>query len=250
MLSLNRNRVLRYLSEGRLPGKWPSVGNMILPVEGRSAYPFFSFRWGGLDPKNGNPIGYVNGEATTDYAKIRQNTTPADLVYHGSALPTCFGSLRQTLAWKNLSLSVNISYQAGYYFRRETINYEPLLSEDAEVAHVDYRQRWQQEGDEQHTTVPSLIYPANSWRDRLYKYAELTAERGDHIRLQDINFSYIITADKPTLLQHCGIKDLQLTLYARNVGILWRANKLGLDPEVQSNTPPGRMWSLGLTANF
>jgi len=185
MLSLNRNRVLRYLSEGRLPGKWPSVGNMILPVEGRSAYPFFSFRWGGLDPKNGNPIGYVNGEATTDYAKIRQNTTPADLVYHGSALPTCFGSLRQTLAWKNLSLSVNISYQAGYYFRRETINYEPLLSEDAEVAHVDYRQRWQQEGDEQHTTVPSLIYPANSWRDRLYKYAELTAERGDHIRLQD-----------------------------------------------------------------
>src|SRR5690606_4413644 len=58
-------------------------------MEGSMAYPAYSYKWAGLHPETGQPMGYLNGEPSTDYRAIasKDNTKPEDLVLHGSARP-------------------------------------------------------------------------------------------------------------------------------------------------------------------
>lgn len=244
-LSMNKNRVVRYLREPVRASQWVGTGTTVSPIVGQPVYALVSYRWFGLDPQNGNPVASLNGIESIDYNLHQQQATVDDLIFHGSALPEYFGSFRNTMDWRGFSLSANISYRAEYYFRRQTINYSTLLIENAQVGHGDYSKRWQQPGDEIYTSVPSLVYPSDAKRDNFYAYSEATAEKGDHIRLQDVNLSYIFHSNKKRSL----FKDIKLTFYARNLGILWRTNKYNLDPDFRQQ-PLARTWSLGLNANF
>ncbi|MDQ2719434.1 MAG: hypothetical protein M3Z26_06675 [Bacteroidota bacterium] len=46
------------------------------------------------------------------------------------------------------------------------------------------------------------------------------------------------------------MNDFQLFLYLNNVGILWKANKLGIDPDYGMGLPAPRSISIGIKANF
>lgn len=245
LLSINKNRVVRYLRDPTRISSWVGSGSTISPIEGEPAYPLVSYRWAGLDALNGDPIGYLNGEKTVDYALHRQQASKEDLVFHGSALPEYYGAFRNTLEWRDIAVSANINYRTGYYFRRETINYSTLLTTSAQVGHADYELRWQQPGDETRTTVPSLIYPTDSRRDEFYRNSEVTVEKGGHIRLQDVSITYTFKRGQKTLF----FRDVKASLYARNLGILWRANSHRLDPDVRQMPLPKTI-SLGLTFNF
>src|SRR5690606_2446352 len=120
--------------------------------EGNTLFGLYSYKWAGLDPTTGDPQGYVEGATSKDYLAITQTTKPEDLVYHGSARPTTFGSIRNNFSWRNLSLSFNISYRLGYYFRRSSISYSNNLGLGG---HGDYYDRWENSGDEKHTDIPS-----------------------------------------------------------------------------------------------
>lgn len=245
MLSMSKNKVTRYLYDQSM-----SVfvrGNTITPSEGYPANSIFSYQWAGLDPENGNPRGFdLDGNISSDYNLLLRPETPDEIVFHGSSLPEYFGAIRNTFFWKNLELSANITYRFKYYFRRNTIMYAGLLNANSAVGHGDYNKRWQQPGDEKTTSVPSLIYPASSNRDSFYAYSEATVEDGAHIRLQDVNLNY--TLDK-RIMKGLPFQNLKLQVYASNLGILWRANKAGLDPDYRS-VPPSKTISIGLNANF
>src|SRR5690606_21294447 len=79
----------------------------ISPVEGYPLYPMFSYRWAGLHPDTGNPMGYLDGSPSDNFQAIIQSSGIADLVFHGSASPTVFGAVRNTFGWKGLSMSFN-----------------------------------------------------------------------------------------------------------------------------------------------
>lgn len=245
LMSINKNKILEYLWEVNQPTHHVGSGIAVSPIVGEPAYPVVSYKWAGLDRENGDPMGMLNGESSKDYLKISQESTLDDLVFHGSALPEYYGAFRNTFDWRSLSLSANITYRAGYYFRRETINYSTLLRVNTTVAHGDYSHRWQQPGDEQYTDVPSMIYPLDSRRNEFYRASEVTVERGDHIRLQDISLAYTFARNRGKLF----FKNVRATFYARNLGIIWRSNKYDLDPDVRG-TPLAKTWSLGLNANF
>jgi hypothetical protein len=55
-----------------------------------------------------------------------------------------------------------------------------------------------------------------------------------------------------SLTRKLGMKNPNVFLNASNLGVLWRANKLGLDPEYQNaNTLlPSKSFSIGLRANI
>ena len=93
-------------------------------------------------------------------------------------------SFRNTFDWHEFSLAVNITYKLNYYFRKPTTNYSTLLSTG--TGYTDYDARWQKQGDEQHTNVPSFIYPDNSQRDQFYHYASINVEKADNVKLNDI----------------------------------------------------------------
>lgn len=240
------NRVTKYqMSSATVATNYVGYGTLVSPFEGRPVYAIYSYDWAGLDPENGDPLGYLDGEISKDYYSIT-SAAPSTLIYHGSAVPTFFGSLRNTLSYADFSLSFNIVYKGGYYFRRSSIDYLALYA-NWRGGHPDYALRWQNPGDENRTNVPSLPYPANSGRDAFYSNSTVLVEKGDHIRLQDINLTYTLSGNKPGKY----IKQLQVYSYVNNVGILWRANRADLDPDYYAGGFPVPLTiSFGCKASF
>ena len=246
MFSYNRNVVREYYGIPVTMASLVGEGNLTTRLVGQTPYALASYRFAGLDSETGDPLGYLNGELSREYSSINRNASEADIKVHGSALATTFGAFRNTISWKAFSLSANITYRFGYFFRRNTVGYYSFLSGSPTVMHGDYYKRWQKPGDENHTTVPSMTIPANSQRDAFYRDSEATVERGDHIRLQDVNMTYSFSLPNNKVK---AIRQIRATLYARNLGLLWRANGADLDPDYLS-APAMRSIAVGLSMDF
>ena len=240
-------KVTKYNASSALASAYLGGGRLINPVLGKPLYTIYSYKWAGLDSLTGDPRGYLNGQISKNYTSLI-NVPVDQLQYHGSAIPVYYGSLRNTFSWKQFYLSVNIAYKLGYYFARNSINYASLLVQWS--GHSDYAKRWQNPGDEKITNVPSFIYPITTTnRDAFYNSSAVLVEKGDHIRLQDISFSYVFSDNQ--LKQHFPFRSLQLYNYINNIGILWKANKAGLDPDYYAGGFPLPLTvSFGLKATF
>ncbi|WPR76273.1 SusC/RagA family TonB-linked outer membrane protein [Algoriphagus sp. NG3] len=221
-----------------------SSGGGLVPREGSPLFAIYSYRWGGLDPDSGNALGYLDGELSDDYGKILGATQPEDLILHGAARPTYFGALRNELSYKNWNLSANVTYRAGYYFRRRSVNYRDLLT--GVISHPDYADRWQQPGDELTTQIPAMPEVLNTSRDSFYQFSSVLVEKGDHVRLQDVRLSYTLgRAAFPNL----PFQNMEIYGYANNLGIIWKATSLNLDPDYPE-TKPLRSIAFGLRVGF
>ena len=231
-----------------------TIGNgnagTITPLVGAPLFGIYSYRSGPLTHNTGDPQGYLNGQLSTDYSDILKDTPVNGLVYNGPSRPTSYGSLRNTFIYKDWSLSFNVIYKLGYYFRRSSVQYDGLYNW---LTNKDFTKRWQKPGDELTTTVPSMqLPPVDDNRDFFYTYSQTLVDNGDHIRLQDITLNYDLTK---SLWKSSPFINLTIYSYINNVGILWRANHNGLDPDVFSTTgttslPIPRTYSIGIKSNF
>jgi len=213
-----------------------------VPKVGRDLNGIYVYKWAGLDPLTGDPRGQLEGELSKDYTKILSGTNLNDLEYIGTANPKYYGSLMNSFSYHSFSLSFNILYKLGYFFKKESINYSQLFGNSSGIGHSDYNLRWQKPGDENQTDVPSLIYPAISNRDNFYLRSSAIIEKGDHIRLQDIQLSYTMMKK---VFPKMPFQSLKLYAYVNNIGIIWRKNDAGLDPDV-SIYPQPRSLALGI----
>jgi TonB-linked SusC/RagA family outer membrane protein len=216
------------------------------PMAGKPLYSIFSFKWMGLDPQTGDPQGYLDQKASSDYNSITNSAVLSDLIYRGPANPTYYGSLRNNFSYKQLEFSFNITYKMGHYFRRNSIDYTELFNSSS-PGHPDYELRWQNPGDEKFTSVPSMNYNTSAPGSKFYKYSDVLIEKGDHIRLQDIQLSYQFNKNEKKWLP---MNQLRIYVYANNLGIIWRANDKGIDPDFISGTPNPRTIAGGLKIDF
>ncbi len=213
---------------------------------GKPVNALYGYRWANLDAA-GNPQGYDStGKVSTDYNSL-VNYSVANQKYVGRSTPGIFGGMRNTFVYKNLSLSFNLSYKANYYFLRTSVNYYRLFNSWA--GNTDYTSRWQKPGDEKITNIPAMPLASgiNVNRDNFYNGSETLATKGDHIRFQDIILSYNL--DK-TQWSGLPAKHLQLSFYANNLGIIWRANKYSIDPDTQSGYLSPKAFAFSLKASF
>jgi TonB-dependent starch-binding outer membrane protein SusC len=218
-----------------------AVGGGLVLFEGYSLSDLFAYRWGGLEPTTGDPQGYLNGALSTDYAQITgPGTKFSDLIYIGSQSPLIFGSMGNTLDWNNFSITARITYKFKYYFLRQSVEYSTLFG--TLNGHSDYAKRWQKPGDEKFTNVPSLAYPTISGRDRLYQASEALVTPGDNIRLQYLSLSYTLTK---RVLKTLPFENIQFYGVVNNIGIIWRANDFGIDPDYV-NLPLSKSYSFGV----
>jgi TonB-linked SusC/RagA family outer membrane protein len=243
LFSAVKNKVVKYLNNVNTIG-YTSDGQYINPMPGYEPYLIVSYKWGGLDSL-GNPLGYVNGKKSSDYAAIRK-TDIKDQAIDGPAIPQYFGSLRNTFGWKRLSLSVNMTYRLGYYFRKPSLNYTSLFQYGK--GNVEFNNRWQKPGDENRTNVPALLYPANNNRETFYQYADINVEKADHIRLNDIRLSYELPG---RIARKLSIQNFEFFALLSNLNLLiWKANKVGLDPEFPTGLKSPMNASFGIKTNF
>lgn len=246
--SFYKDKVTQYYLSEQNVSQFVNSSPIISGVNGKPVYAIYSYKWAGLDPLNGHPRGYVNGKVSEDYNLLTGATARLeDLIYHGSALPVFYGSLGNTFTYKRLSLTVRLTYKLGYYFRKPSVDYTNLFTNNN--GHSDYALRWQQPGDELRTNVPSMIYPNDSSRDNFYAGSEVLVDRGDHIRLQYINLSYELDREKVGFLP---FKSMSIYINAANLGLIWTANKDHIDPDYQGKNmlKPSRNFSLGIRANL
>jgi TonB-linked SusC/RagA family outer membrane protein len=241
-LSFNTDKVTSY----KLPINSIStyfVDNAV--VVGRSLYKIFAYRSAGLDPATGDPRIYIGGKPSsyTNYNTAKLS----DLKYVGSDIPHYYGSMINTFIYKRWSLSANLYYKFNWYFRRPSMNYSSLFYGWGGSA--DYAKRWQKPGDELITNVPSLPSSANSNRDQVYQNSDVLVAKGDYIRLQDVRLNYDLSKGAT---HRWPFQSTQVFLYMNNVGIIWKANHYGIDPDFYSlsSTPNPRTISAGVNVNF
>lgn len=243
LFNYNTDKVSSYKIKQTSNGNTIS-GNFNNPLEGYPYNAIFSFPSLGLDA-TGAPQGYLDGAVSKDYTRILATLDPNQLIFHGSASPKYFGSLMNTFTYKDFEFSFNITYKFDYYFRRSGV-FNGFGTDYASL--TDYEHRWQKPGDEFNTKIPVFNYPQNNSSGTFFQYSEDLVERADHVRLQDIRFSYRLVT-RP--VANSTFKQLSIFLFAKNAGILWRKNKLNIDPDYSnSDFPLPFSCSLGININL
>ncbi len=223
-------------------------GTIVTPVIGKPLYSMAAYKWGGLN-NQGNPLGYLKDQPSTDYNAISREASSGgfestNIVYKGSAAPVYFGSIIPNFEYKGWQFNFNIGYKLGYYFRRRALLYNNLVAGNI-MGMSDYPKRWQQAGDEAITHVPAFVYPVNTSRDAFYSSSEINVLRADQVRLQYINLSKQLKT--PAFLP---FRDVLIYLNAANLGLLWRKNKEGLDPDYVNVVPPSNSFTFGIRTGF
>ncbi|MFU1857240.1 SusC/RagA family TonB-linked outer membrane protein [Sphingobacterium sp. NGMCC 1.201703] len=247
MISLNRNKTTQYYNRQNSVTSFLSDGNVITPIIGKPLNALAGYKWMGLNDQ-GEGQGLLNGQLSTDYAAIRNQANAfqeanESIVYFGSSKSQVFGNIINTFNWQKLLLSFNISYKGDYYFRKPVTSYAGLIGSG--TAFPDFEQRWQKKGDEMHTQVPGMIYPVKSGADAFYQYADINVFHGDHMRLEYISLTWqqkYTKGDRPF--------NMGVSVNVSNLGIIWRANKLGIDPEFPYRLSPPKVFSLGLKIDY
>lgn len=245
-MNLYRDKITEYYLVNESAGSMLSDGITILGLEGKPVHSVMSYRWGGLDPETGNPLGFIEGKESQNYSLLTgSGTTISDLVYSGPALPTLFGSLNNNIAYRQFSLAVSVGYKCGHYFKKVAFRYGDLYRLSSTD---DYERRWQKPRDELITDVPSMVYPAVTARDNFYSEAEVHVLRGDHIRLNFITLGYDFRLRHR---QYASSPSLRFYINANDLGILWKANNAGIDPAYRSNSiPQGKTFAFGLLLSY
>lgn len=215
------------------------------PVINQSYHSLYSYRSAGLDPLTGDPQGYLNGEISKNYAGITSSASMDNIVNHGSRVPRLFGGLRNTLSYKHVSLSANITYRLNYFYKNSSVNYEQVIQGFG--GHGDYAVRWKKPGDEIFTYIPSVPAASNPNRNVFYTHSDVHVKKGDHIRLQDINLSYRV--NRSTFAQ-LPFPSAQLYFYANNLGIIWKSTKGTIDPDYPFTTLPVRTFAIGVNIDL
>ncbi|WP_162304993.1 SusC/RagA family TonB-linked outer membrane protein [Sphingobacterium olei] len=241
-LSHSRSTVKEYKGRVSLADAYLlNSGTTLTPLPDKELYPVFALRFGGLDPSTGDPLGYLDGEESKNYASMLRDSLQ-NIIYYGTGLPPNYGSFSHNFNWKGFDLFLLMMFKFGHHFQKKTILYNSLFN--SWNGHSDFGRRWKAPGDEQNTTVPSLVYPAGADRDNFYAYSEPNIEKGDVLRLQDIRISYSFSSS-------FSKNQMRFSIFSvlNNVGILWRANDSGLDPDYNT-IPPSRRISVGLNCSF
>jgi TonB-dependent starch-binding outer membrane protein SusC len=250
IVSYNKTKTVAYYTSDAENGiSLIGGGSSITPVIGKPLYAIAAYKWEGLD-NAGDPQGYLHGKPTTDYKAIiddvmQKGLSSESTSYIGPATPVTSASIINTFGYKGLELSVNLDIRLGYYFQKPTLSYTSLFYNG--VGSSDFDKRWKKPGDELITQVPALVYtdyPQFSQRDQFYGNASINVLKADNIRIRYINISYSFQG-KNQFLKHS-----QIFANIANLGIIWRANKEGLDPDYPASLSPLKSYSFGLRTDF
>ena len=241
---ITHSEITKYFLAKATSSSLVSNGISINPLVGYPIFGIVSYKWAGLDPQTGDPQGILDGEISKDYTGLA-NQDYHQLTFSGSATPTFYGSFLNSISYQNLTLSANIVYRMGYYYRKPTINYYDLIKNG--YGDLDYYNRWQQPGDEKKTNVPSMEYPLNNSRDVFYLYSDILAEKADNIRLQYVSISYLLSHSSN---QKMPFDNMSITAMINNPGILWRAGDKTIDPDYPNTMAPTKSFSLALKFTF
>ena len=257
-------------------------------VEGKDRYAYYLYTWEGINTKNGLSLykfndeeyffkgadGTVYGDATngtelTDSkldgvvvingVPYTYTTSYAKKEFHGSAMPTAYGSFNFSVSWKSLSLYTLFTYSLGG--KVMDYNYQSLMSVGTSPAnlHKDALNAWTY--DQATATdavdpngIPMLNYSPKINTDitaSLNSTSSRWLTSASYLILKNINLSYQLPKE---WVRKADLEGVTLTLACEN--LFTKTSRQGMNPQMsysgtQSNylvTP--RVFSVGLNVRF
>ncbi|WP_255204276.1 MULTISPECIES: SusC/RagA family TonB-linked outer membrane protein [Bacteroides] len=224
-----------------------------------SGYPvngLFSIQYVGLNHNNGVPT-FIDEDGKVSSNVYFQSSNVDYLKFEGSVDPKYTGGWSNTFRWRDVSLNIFLTYQAG-----NKIRMAPQFSSsynDLDAMSSTFLDRWTTPGDEKRTNVPSIIdaktksdltgsYPYNA-----YNYSTERVANGSFLRLKTLSLSYRFPK---TLLERTGfLSNLAITLAGSNLWLIYADKKLnGQDPEFYNSggvaQPMSRQFTIALNVGF
>ena len=243
--SYNTNEVISSPYE-MSPSFYSSGGGSGRMLEGYNMSNFWAYRWAGLDENGDSQVYNADGEIV----KATESVTNDDLVYVGTLTPKHFGGFFNTFTYKGLSLYVGITYKLGYIFQKPTISQQAGGRNSYYEINEDMAKRWRETGDEAITDVPRIGTSANSFVR--YRGADIHIEKGDHIRLREVSLTYELPNK---WLNKLMINSASVGFSATNLGLIWKKNNVGIDPDFIPNSrsltmSPTPSYNFSLNLNF
>ncbi|GGH28724.1 SusC/RagA family TonB-linked outer membrane protein [Sphingobacterium alkalisoli] len=214
----------------------------------------YAYNWAGLDGEGRSQIYKADGSIVTANQGINELTVE-DLQEMGRTTPPYVGGLFNTFGYKDFSLGIRVTYEIGHVLRRLSVQNYPQWNyySGAIGLQSDLADRWQNAGDEANTDIPAIVN--DGWQFNSvtrYSNSDKLVISGSHIRLQQIDFGYRIPQN---LISKTPFKSIGLNGAVRNLGIIWRKNKEGVDPSYRvtdsySSLPPAPSFFFSLNASF
>ena len=215
----------------------PLIFDLVRPEGGnREGYPvrsLFSIDYRGLVHDNGSPL-FVNENDSISGQVYLQDETIQYVVFEGPVDPKFTGGFSNTFNYKNFSVNVFVTYQAGNKirlypaFRNSYSDYDAMPKE--------FYDRWMQPGDEVVPGVQPAILDAYSayllsgiYAYNNYNYSTARVAKGDFVRLKTVSLTYSLNQ---AALQRIGFNSASITAAAINPLLIYSDEKLkGQDPE-------------------
>ena len=194
----------------------------------------YAYNWAGLDTDGQSTVYKSDGTKVSSSQGI-SSIAIDDLKYMGTTVAPYFWGVMNDFTYKNFKLGFQITYYGGHVFRNTVLqNYPSYVGIQYSAVAKDelIANRWRQPGDEVNTNVPGLSKINFNSLSR-FQLADINVLPADNIRLQQISLGYNVSNK---LLERTFIKSLSFNFAARNLGLLWVKNDLGIDPQYLSNS--------------
>lgn len=254
--TLNFNYNTNRVTDSRFANTAGNLASNPTPVEGLPLGSIFVYRWAGLDAKGQSQIYDRNNTIISNTTNLTSAFTRDDLKYAGTSVAPYSGGFFNTFSYGPFALSAQVTYYFGNVFLKQSVNNNNYPTYQGTYFGVlgrldDLANRWRKPGDEATTNVPGLSNINNNSLTR-YQFSDLLVRKGDNVRLQQVSLTYTV----PTHVLPSGVfKDVALSANMRNLGILWRANKDGIDPLYTGAgnyalLPPSPSYVFGINASF
>lgn len=207
----------------------------------------YVYRWAGLDNKGQSQIYDRNNNIINNTTNLTNAFTKEDLIHVGRRYSPYSAGFNHNFRYGQLELGVRFTGYFGHVFLKNAVTnypttadfaYSGVLGRQGELA-----DRWKKLGDEEFTDVPGIT-GVNFNSINRYRFSDALVRSADNIRLQQISLAYSVPQ---RLLPRNFVKSVSLSANVRNLGIVWRSNKEGIDPEF-INT--GNFGSVTPTPNF
>jgi len=235
------------------PNTFSNYLNGTALINGKAINSFYSYQFAGLSHTNGMPT-FKNDDPSNAalYASLTN-----DQVYQmvmqpsGNRIPTIQGGINNYFSYKSVFLSCNLTYSLGAKVRLFALypddangvagNPGPLPEENVSA---EFLKRWQNPGDETHTTIPALLnyndyvntelhwsygqtyqYANNIWQ--MYDNSDIRIVSADYLRVSALQIGFKIP-DK--ILKKWKLKDTFISLAGTNLFTLDSRLLHGQDP--------------------
>ena len=250
----NKNEVIKtsFVDRGFGDVFYKDGVNSGVGIEGYPLSTQIRFKWAGLDDQ-GNPQIYRNATEIMgyqDYSPLSIEDQPSleGMTITKPFVAPTFGGFFNSFRYKDFTLSLLATYKFGHVFQENLSSKYPYPSRSSfnHAFHKDVANAWENPGDEAITDIPAIPRTsgeANFRRQSIFADSDLFIHDASFIRLRDITLAYRL---KNEAIEKFGIKNIDFSIQARDLGLIWAANDRDLDPE----TVPFSGRRINFAANF